>query len=353
MPKAPFRMRLFSRKGAIRLGCLFGLAALLCLWGWSCMIRMPGASFSGPLPSLTSAQAGLAAALRADVEHLAGRIGIRNAVAHGDLEAAAGWVEDRFKACGLAPERQTFMIGSKPFHNIEAAIRGASRPEEIVVVGAHYDSVIGCPGANDNASGTAALLALARRLAPEKPPRTLCLVAFTNEEPPHFLTSEMGSLVYARRCRERKENVVAMMSLETIGYYTDREGSQEYPPPLSFFYPTKGDFIAFVGNLASRSLVRDAIRTFREQASFPSEGAALPGWLTGVGWSDHWSFWEQGYPAIMATDTAPFRYPHYHLPGDTPDKIDYDRMARVVDGLEKVVRALAGLTGQTSGRDAR
>jgi hypothetical protein len=337
------KIRYPSRKGAIRLACFLGFAAILALGGWSCMLRMPGASFSGPLPPLTPEQAALAAALRADVGHLAGRIGIRNALAHSDLMAAADWVEGRMKEAGLAPARQTFSIGAKPFHNLEAEVAGGARREEIVVVGAHYDSVLGCPGANDNATGTAALLALAAKLARERPPRTLRFVAFTNEEPPHFLTAEMGSLVYARRCRQRNERIAAMVSLETIGYYSDREGSQRYPPPLSLFYPSQGDFIAFVGNLASRKLVREAVRTFREHASFPSEGAALPGWLAGVGWSDHWSFWEQDYPAIMVTDTAPFRYPHYHLPEDTPEKIDYERMARAVEGLEKVVRSLAGL----------
>ncbi|MCI0362486.1 MAG: M28 family peptidase, partial [Phycisphaerales bacterium] len=198
--------------------------------------------------------------------------------------------------------------------------------------------------ANDNGSGVAATLALARAFAESKPDRTLRFVLFANEEPPYFQTENMGSLVYAKRCRERGENTVAMLSLETIGYYSDAPGSQTYPiKPIGWVYPTTGNFIGFVGNYNSRKLVRQAIKSFRAHAQFPSEGGALPGWIPGVGWSDHWAFWQAGYPAIMLTDTAPFRYPHYHSIHDTPDKLDYDRMARVVDGLRPVVADLAGI----------
>jgi hypothetical protein len=165
-------------------------------------------------------------------------------------------------------------------------------------------------------------------------------VAFVNEEPPYFTTSQMGSFVYAKECRKRKDKITAMLSLETIGFYSDQDGSQSYPPPLSLFYPSKGNFIGFVGNLSSRRLVRRVVGSFREHAKFPSEGAALPGWVPGVFWSDHWSFWKHGYHALMVTDTAPFRYVHYHTPEDTIDKIDFERLARVVAGLEKVVADL-------------
>lgn len=151
----------------------------------------------------------------------------------------------------------------------------------------------------------------------------------------------MGSVRYARRCRERGERVVAMLSLETMGCFSDEERSQHYPFPFRYFYPSRGNFIAFVGNLASQALVRRSVRTFRRHASIPSEGAAVPGWITGVGWSDHWSFWEQGYPGVMVTDTAPFRYPEYHTPFDTPDRVSYAPLARVVAGLEPVIFDLA------------
>jgi Zn-dependent M28 family amino/carboxypeptidase len=211
----------------------------------------------------------------------------------------------------------------------------------MLIVGAHYDSVPGCPGANDNASGVAGLLEIARLLAVHKPARTVRFVAFVNEEPPFFRSDDMGSRVYARRCAERGEQIVGALVLETIGCYTDAPRSQHYPFPFNLFYPSTGDFIAFVGNVSSRDLVRRCVGSFRSHAAFPSEGGGVPGWITGVGWSDHWSFWREGYPALMVTDTAPFRYPHYHTPEDTLDKIDFERMARVVEGLSHVVTDLA------------
>jgi hypothetical protein len=132
-----------------------------------------------------------------------------------------------------------------------------------------------------------------------------------------------------------------MISLEMLGFYSDAPGSQKYPALLSLFYPSRGNFIAFVGNSESRDLVRRSTRSFRESAKFPSEGVAAPASLPGVGWSDQWSFWQQGYPAIMITDTAVFRYPYYHTPFDTTDKIDFEKMARVVDGVRNVVGSLA------------
>jgi hypothetical protein len=152
----------------------------------------------------------------------------------------------------------------------------------------------------------------------------------------------MGSLVYAKRCQARGEQISAMISLETIGYFSDAPHSQKYPSPgLGVFYPTTGNFISFVGNFPSRGLVRRAIGLFREQGKIPAEGAALPSIVPGVGWSDQWSFWQCGYPAIMVTDTAPFRYPYYHMSSDTPAKLDYDRFALVVSGMEKVIVELA------------
>ena len=210
-----------------------------------------------------------------------------------------------------------------------------------MIVGAHYDSVDGAVGADDNATGVAATLELARLLKGTRLRRTVRFVFFVNEEPPYFQTENMGSLVYARQLRRDGVPVSAMISLETIGFYSDAAGSQKYPSLLSIFYPSRGNFIGFVGNSESRDLVRRATRRFRESAQFPSEGIAAPATLPGVGWSDQWSFWQQGYPAIMITDTAIFRYPYYHTPLDTLDKVDFRKMARVVDGVRNVVAFLA------------
>lgn len=330
------------RKGLIlRLSAMVAMLVAVPVPGlWWTMIRMPGESFRGPLPPLSEEEALLRDALRGDVETLAGRIGERNVVRYAGLEAAVEFLQRTLEASGYEVGRQVYAANGRECVNLDVEIAGTKAPQEIVVVGGHYDSVYDCPGANDNGSGAAATLALAHRFANAAPERTLRFCLFVNEEPPHFQTGTMGSLVYARRCRERNENVVAMMSLETIGYYSDERGSQKYPVPVGMFYPSEGNFIGFVGNHGSRRLVRRAIGAFRQHASFPSEGAALPGFIPGVGWSDHWSFWQAGYEALMITDTAPYRYPHYHAPSDTPDKLDYDRMARVVSGLAGVVEEL-------------
>jgi len=300
-------------------------------------LGMPGRSHSGPLDPLDDAARALAASLESDVRELSEGIGERNVARPEALQRATSFVERGLARSGLPVQRQSFLVSGVECSNLEVEIAGSRRPQQIVVVGAHYDSAIGTPGADDNASGTAALLALAKRLRSRKLERTLRFVAFVNEEPPHFQTTDMGSWRYAKRCRERGEHVSAMLSLESIGYFSDVEGSQSYPPPLSLFFPSRGDFIGVVGNTASRELVRRSIDSFRRHARFPSEGAAVPGLLPGVGWSDHWAFWQEGYPAVMVTDTAPFRNPHYHLATDRADQVDFERLARVVIGIESVL----------------
>ncbi len=198
----------------------------------------------------------------------------------------------------------------------------------------------GAPGANYNGTGVAAILELANRIKYKNFPCTIRFVAFVNEDPPNFMTGNMGSYVYAKNAAKEKDNIIAMFSLETIGYFRDETGSQHYPPFFNLFYPNKGNFIAFVGNLGLRGLVTKSIRSFRIHSTFPSEGLAAPAFIPGINWSDHWSFWKQGYPAIMITYTPPYRYPYYHSAGDTPDKIDYEKMVYVVKGIEKMLEEL-------------
>jgi hypothetical protein len=312
------------------------VAIFALLWWFG--VRMPGKNVSNAAP-LSSAEIELRGELIADVQTLAVQIGERNMARYPQLNAAADFIENSFSRVGLQPRRDSYDLQGRACHNIEAEIRGA-RPE-ILLIGAHYDSVFGAPGANDNGSGVAAMLALARRFAGKPAQHTLRFVAFVNEEPPYFLTEQMGSFVYAGRCKARGDRISAMISLETIGYFSDAPHSQTYPAPgLGVFYPSVGNFIGFVSNVPSRNLLRRAIALFRKQAKIPSEGAALPAFIPGVSWSDQWSFWQHGYPAIMITDTAPFRYPHYHSVTDTPDKLDYDRFALVVSGMEKVIEEL-------------
>jgi Zn-dependent M28 family amino/carboxypeptidase len=244
-------------------------------------------------------------------------------------------------ARGYQVKRQSYEVQGRNCDNLDAQVLGIGHADEIVLIGAHYDSVSGSPGANDNGSGVASLLALAKNLANKKFNRTLRFVAFVNEEPPYFQTARMGSAVYARRCRDRHEKIVAAISLETLGYYSDQKKSQNYPPPLGLMYPSTGNFIGFIGNVPSRPLVDEVVASFRRHAKFPSEKAALPAEIPGVGWSDQWAFWREEYPGLMITDTAPFRYPYYHTAEDTPDKLDFERLARVVDGLGGVLTDLA------------
>jgi hypothetical protein len=293
-----------------------------------------------PLPPLTAEERMVRDQLRAHVEHLADAIGERSVFQTGSLARAAEYVEGELRGQGDGVVAQEYEWQGTALRNLEARRAGGERQEEIVVVGAHYDSVIGSPGADDNASGVAALLEIGRLLRGRPHRRTLRLVAFVNEEPPFFQREDMGSLRYARLCRARGDQVVAMLSLETIGYYSDAPGSQTYPSPLELVYPDRGNFIAIVGDLHSRALVRATGDSFRRHSSVPLQAAAVPGWMPGVSWSDHWSFRQAGYPAVMVTDTAPYRHPGYHTREDTPEKLDYDRTARVVAGLARVVSDL-------------
>jgi Peptidase family M28 len=228
--------RRWSRASKARALAIAALLFAVPTVAWGVMFRMPGRSFAGGLPALSAEDAATREQLRADLAELAERIGERNVAHPAALGEAAALVERSFRAAGYTPTRQVMDVDGVACANLEAERRGSV--DEIVLVGAHYDSAAGSPGANDNGSGVVVLLAVARRLAALSPRRTLRLVAFVNEEPPYFRTSRMGSAVYAARSAERGERIVAMLSLETLGYYTDAAGSQSYPFPMDLAYPT-------------------------------------------------------------------------------------------------------------------
>ena len=326
------------------LGALGLLLLALPVAGVLWMTAVPGRSHAGPLPPLTPDQLELSARLQEHVRAVASRP--HNLGHPEELERAAAHIEAALEGMGYAVHRHPFSAPGREVRNIEAVIEptaATAAGARTLVVGAHYDSYGHAPGANDNGTGVAGVLELARLLADLRgeAPLRIRLVLFVNEEPPFFKTELMGSLVYARRLAASGEPVLGMLSLETLGFYSDAEGSQRYPWPLGLLYPTKGDFVAFVGLVSSRAFVRRAVAAFRALAAFPSQGGTAPGLIPGIDWSDHWSFERVGIPALMVTDTALFRYPHYHSPADTPDKVDYERLARVVSGLERVVRAWA------------
>jgi Peptidase family M28 len=338
-----FKLKLIDRSALKRLAILSIIIGSILGFAWSMMIWMPGVSYSQALPALTELDLRVRDGLQRDVEVLSGKIGARNNEHYENLVAAQSFLTKELSQAGYRVNTQDYKIDGKTYSNLEVEIPGTTLADEILVIGAHYDSAFTSPGANDNGTGAAAVLALAREFVGTKPLRTLRFVEFTNEEPPFFWTENMGSSVYAKAAKANGDKIIGMFSLETIGYFSNQPNSQNYPSPLNLLYPNTGNFIGFVGNIDSRELLRNTVRSFRAQAQFPSEGAALPNALPGVGWSDHWSFWQQGYQALMITDTATFRYPQYHTADDTTDKIDFDKAVLVVQGISRVIRDFIGL----------
>ena len=296
----------------------------------------------------------LAPELERTIVHLATTIGVRHIWLRDRLEAAADWIDSEFRSFGFPPAtREKFVARDVPVENLWVEVPGSTRPDEIIVIGSHYDSRCGMatkkgripdpsrpgtPGANDNASGVAATVALARLfqdrlLAGKTPERTLRFVAFVNEEPPFFQTAEMGSWVHARGCRARGEKIVGMFTPETLGYYTDEPGTQKLASLFGRGGAATGDFVAFLCDWSSRKFLDAMLRHFRARTGFPVVGLPVPKLLKRVAWSDDWGFWQEGYPGVTVTDTAFLRYREYHTPEDTPEKLVYPRMAQVVAAL--------------------
>ncbi len=320
--------------------CLILAFALI---AWRSMVWMPGRSFRGVPPPLDERESRICDALQQDLAVLASEIGERNVSRrYRQLIEAVDFIEHSLETAGHSAQRQEFSVYGRPVWNIDVECTGHSHPEQVVVVGAHYDTVPGSPGANDNGSAVVANLALARAFAHSAPKRTVRFAFFANEESPYYMTDAMGSLRYAQACRAKGEQVVGMICLETIGCYLQSPETQRYPVALlRHLYPTTGDFVAVVGNVRSRRLVHSVLRGFR-RCDFPSQGMAAPRWLKDIFRSDHAAFWHCGYPALMITDTANFRYPHYHTAEDTVDKINFTALSRVVSGLHESVIELAG-----------
>ena len=307
---------------------------------------------AAPLSEMPSALAGqesansghpppLAERLHTHVVRLAGEIGERNVWRPTALHAAADYIRQEWQGQGYAVRAQRYVAYGVASENLEVVRTGSDRAGEIMVVGAHYDSVRGSPGANDNASGVAALLEIGRALKDVALRRTVRLVAFVNEEPPFFYSDEMGSGEYAKMARERGDDIRLMVSLEMLGAYSDEPDSQRYPPIIGWFYPDRANFIGFVSDIASRKVLKRTVEAFRSVSAFPSEYLATFSFVPGVSWSDQLSFWREGYPALMVTDTAFYRYPYYHTALDTPEKLDYLLMAQVTDGLAQAIIKLA------------
>ncbi len=312
------------------------------------MVRFLLALLAGCVPALLPCRMvladmnALADRLTSHVTVLSEEIGERNAIRYRALERAAQYIDETFRGMGYAPESQFYELEGRPYRNIYVTLPGALAPQEFVIVGAHYDTVPGTPGADDNASGVAGLLELARFFAGMTQGKTIRFIAFTNEEPPYFRSRKMGSRVYARAARERGEKITAMLCLEMIGYFSDEKGSQSYPLPLmGLAYPDAANFIAVVGDLRSRGLVKRVAQGLKSQSRVGVESLATFTFVPGIDFSDHYSFYKEGYRAVMITDTAFYRNTHYHMASDRAGTLDYGAMAHVVEGLRHSVLDLA------------
>jgi Zn-dependent M28 family amino/carboxypeptidase len=326
-------------------GLILFLFLAFFLWAYATMVNIRPNARKAKMEKATEQLIGdLEPRLRKHVVYLAEEIGERNLSAPTNLEKAAQYIKGYWQKIGCAVQSQSYTVHTVECTNLSAEIPGKENRNEILILGAHYDSVGGSPGANDNGSAVAALLEISRLLYERPQKKTIRFVAFPNEEPPFFQTKWMGSRVYARICREQAEKVAGMISLETIGYYSEKPGSQKYPLPFRFFYPDTGNFVGVVGNLRSKDLVREFAQFFMEGIDFPVECAATFGGIPGISWSDHSSFWKYDYPAIMVTDTALYRYPFYHTREDTPDKVDYHSLSRVTCGILHAAQKLAAQT---------
>ena len=311
---------------------VFPICALFC--GCASPVGVDGAGGSSSL----------AERLESDVRGLSEDYELRNALHRDVLNESGVWIGRRFGSMGYSVDMEPVpMVNGLDGFNVVAEVRGTTRPDEIIVIGAHYDAELDTPGADDNASGVAVMLELADRFANQPMERTVRWVAFTNEENSNSSGSTMGSFVHALGCKERNENITAMLSLEMLGYFSDEEGSQPYPftseqaAGLGMDLPTVGNYIGVVGRFVDRPLITRVSSAMLSAGTIPVTPAALPPLLGAIYRSDHALFWMQGYSAVMVTDTSEYRNPHYHKAGDTAETLDYERMGGAADALEAAV----------------
>jgi Zn-dependent M28 family amino/carboxypeptidase len=327
----------YSGKMRKSIRLLLLLALLLAAFLLYSVMRIKGAS-TVLLPATPQTKN---TALYRHVEELSVKIGSRSVFEYDKLNAAKEYILSSLREMGYQPTLQDYSYQERTFSNIIVSRPGNARPEEVAVIGAHYDTVVGTPGADDNASAVAVLLEMCRLLKDYSPERTLRLVFFTLEEPPVFRSESMGSFINARESKNRGERISAMISLEMLGYYSDQEGGQSFPVPLmGLMFPSTPNFIAVVGNLSSRGLVNQVSDSLRKGGSVAVETLTAVSFIPGVDFSDHRSFWKMGYPAVMITDTAFYRNPNYHTERDRIETLDFGRMSSLLDGLVQMAKDL-------------
>lgn len=293
--------------------------------------------------------------LESDVRILTTTYAQRNANNRGVLNDSGIWIASRFAEYGYAVDLEPVPTtqGQTAF-NVFTQIIGTTYPDEIIVLGAHYDAEVNTPGADDNASGVAVLLELARRFADNPQQRTIRFIAYTNEEnsnsrdgrsAPGTNNNGMGSYFSAKNSKDRNEHIIAMLSLEMLGYFSDEPNSQRYPfPPemgeqLGMTLPTTANFVGIVGRTADTPLITQLAQSMSQANTIPVVAAPIPPMITAIYRSDHANYWMQGYPAAMITDTSEFRNPHYHTPRDTIETLDFNRISASVDSIESAIRS--------------
>lgn len=283
--------------------------------------------------------------MESDIDYLQ-KLGPRNSeneTSYKQLRQCEEWIRQKWESQGYLVKKHTFSFKGKEYSNLEIELKGRMAPSEIIIVSAQYDTLPDSPGANNNGSGMAILFQLSQLLRKYTPDRTLRLLNFVNEEDPFFGTEMMGSFQYAKRSHQLRENIKVMLSMDALGIYKEEPNSQKLPSPFSMFYPDRGNFLAFIGNLRSRKYMKEATRGFKKGSSFPIEAGVVPEWIEAADWSDHRSFWQFGYPGIMVTDTGGFRSPFHTTKEDTMEKLNFEAMSRIVIGIYASVVHLTSL----------
>lgn len=337
---------IFFKKNILRVAIAFALTMLAVLtYGWF-QLTQPWTKpmLSKPVAAQADAQARTVtfadpATLSRYVHTLAGEHAKRQVAYPQHLEAAAKYIEAELKKLGLSSTSQEFKAEGQTYRNIIVQL-GQDASKGVTVVGAHYDVAGDQPGADDNASGVAGLLELARLLSKQQLKNKVELVFYTNEEPPFFRTPYMGSAIHAASMRTKGEHASLMISLECIGYFSDQPGSQSHPVRLlNAVYPTVGNFIALVGFYEDGAVARQVKSSMQAATQLPIHSINAPGFVVGVDFSDHLNYHNEGFVGMMLTDTAFFRNKAYHTPQDTADRLDYVRMAEVVNAAHAAVLA--------------
>jgi len=320
---------------AMKPALIAALGAGLCFWWWGAAV---GGTPQLPPPGEAMYREEIRAGLLKHLQYLSVEVGERSIYRPQKLKAAEDYVAREFSALGYPVRRQGFICQRVEVANV---IAGNPDPKGYYLLGAHFDTVSGSPGADDNASGVAVLLEVARLSRGLAPPKPWAFVGFTTEEPPVFFTPYMGSRVYARQARKNRENILGMLCLESVGYFREDPDSQQIPLPLKFLgYSTTGNYLGLVGNGRSRPLLGELERALKEGCRLPVATLAVPlggGLIPETRLSDHANFWDEGFQAVMLTDTAFLRNPNYHTPRDTMDTLDLEAMTELVLGLTHFV----------------